>query len=220
MLYANSVNRTMNAILTVIRDSIPRTERRIAPMPMHQTSELSKESILLPGLRKAFGVKASEHSNLLPELASQSQQLIENAVRNHVIDDRTVGALVGLAIGDSAGAPLEFLPARNALEKETATESENAPCLLRNVHPETEELQYQSPFNKFKLLHGQWTDDSSMALCLADSLLANDGFNGSDCRVRWYDWWNFGYNKSFRYDTRADRTSVDLEITSQYRLTQ
>ena len=111
---------------------------------------------------------------------------------------------MGLTIGDAAGAPLELLPARNSQE------DKDEPCLLRNLNPETGELQYQKPFNKFKLLNGQWTDDSSMAFCLADSLLARGGFDGGDCRVRWYDWWNFGYNNAFRYDARPDRTSVGL----------
>ena len=104
------------------------------------------------------------------EIAEQSKQLIDKAVTHDSINDRTVGALVGLTIGDAAGAPLELLPARNSQE------DKDEPCLLRNLNPETGELQYQKPFNKFKLLNGQWTDDSSMAFCLADSLLARGGF--------------------------------------------
>jgi ADP-ribosylglycohydrolase len=48
---------------------------------------------------------------------------------------------------------------------------------------------------------GQWTDDASMGLCLADSLIALGGeFNGSDQRVRYWNWWFRGMNNSFRRD--------------------
>ncbi len=194
----------MNDPLTVIRDLVPQNERRINPMPMQQTNNLSKESFFLQGLKNAFGGKHADNELGWSEIAEQSKQLIDKAVTHDSINDRTVGALVGLTIGDAAGAPLEFLPARNSQE------DKDEPCLLRNLNPETGELQYQKPFNKFKLLNGQWTDDSSMAFCLADSLLARGGFDGGDCRVRWYDWWNFGYNNAFRYDARPDRTSVGL----------
>ena len=164
----------------------------------------------MPGLRKGFGGNETNHNLASSELAGQTQQLIDNAVRHDALNDRTVGALVGLAIGDAAGAPLEFLSARNFLPASNAIKDENTTCLLRNLNPETGELQYQKQFNKFKLLPGQWTDDSSMAFCLADSLLVHGGFNGGDYRVRWYDWWNFGYNNAFRCATRPDRTSVGL----------
>ena len=39
-------------------------------------------------------------------------------------------------------------------------------------------------FNKFGLQLGQWTDDCSMALCIADSLIERRRFDGSDLRVR------------------------------------
>ena len=63
----------------------------------------------------------------------------------------------------------------------------------------------------FDLERGQWTDDSSMALCLADSLLARNGYHGGDCRVRYHLWWYCGYNNAFRWDLRrAYRGSVGL----------
>ena len=51
------------------------------------------------------------------------------------------------------------------------------------------EIRYVAPMNKFGLDPGQWTDDASMGLCLADSLLhsaadrCQDGaLDGSDLR--------------------------------------
>merc|ERR1719160_1859890 len=61
-------------------------------------------------------------------------------------------------------------------------------------------MTYKSPFNKFKLKPGQWTDDCSMGLCMADSLLLRRKYEGSDIRVRFWNWWYRGYNNAFRLD--------------------
>lgn len=47
---------------------------------------------------------------------------------------------------------------------------------------------------------GQWTDDASMGLCLADSLLTQNGYNGSNIRIWFWNWWNNGLNNAFRKD--------------------
>ena len=41
----------------------------------------------------------------------------------------------------------------------------------------------------FSLLPGQWTDDTSMALCLATSLLERGGFDAADQMQRYLRWW-------------------------------
>lgn len=40
---------------------------------------------------------------------------------------------------------------------------------------------------------GQWTDDTSMALCLAQSLVRRRGFDARDQMVRYVNWWRWGY---------------------------
>jgi ADP-ribosyl-[dinitrogen reductase] hydrolase len=40
---------------------------------------------------------------------------------------------------------------------------------------------------------GEWTDDTSMALCLADSLLACGGFDPADQMARYWRWGEEGY---------------------------
>ncbi len=65
--------------------------------------------------------------------------------------DRVVGALVGLAVGDALGAPVEFTE-RDSVEPVTGLRAGG----IHRVSP------------------GEWSDDTSMALCLADSLLADD----------------------------------------------
>ena len=63
--------------------------------------------------------------------------------------DRACGCLLGLAIGDALGATLEFR--------------------ARDTLPVVRDLIGGGPFD---LKPGEWTDDTSMALCLADSLIA------------------------------------------------
>lgn len=45
----------------------------------------------------------------------------------------------------------------------------------------------------FHLQAGQWTDDTSMALCLAESLIARQGFDAKDQMNRYMNWWQWGY---------------------------
>ena len=65
---------------------------------------------------------------------------------------------------------------------------------------------------RFRLLPGQWTDDTSMGLCLADSLIEKDGvFEPKDIMMRFILWWRYGYNNAFRFDEkRNNKHSVGL----------
>lgn len=66
-------------------------------------------------------------------------------------------------------------------------------------------------YNSFNLKPGQWTDDNSMALCIADSLLCCGGFDAVDLRQRFYLWVQHGYNNAFGRDPeRRSRASVGL----------
>jgi ADP-ribosyl-[dinitrogen reductase] hydrolase len=66
--------------------------------------------------------------------------------------------LLGLAVGDALGTTLEFSP--------------------RDSHPHHAEMTGGGPYG---LQPGEWTDDTSMALALADSLL--DPQNFSPCTL-------------------------------------
>ena len=79
--------------------------------------------------------------------------------------DRAIGALLGLAAGDAVGTTLEFEP-RDAYEPLT-------------------DMVGGGPF---RLKAGQWTDDTAMALALADSLLACDELDEADLLARFSDW--------------------------------
>ena len=101
--------------------------------------------------------------------------------------DRAIGSMVGMAVGDAVGAPLEFAQVMNG-------DGINHSLLCFSLVN-----GYKSELNSFKIERGQWTDDAAMGFCIADSLLSYGGhFNGSDCRARFHTWWNYGYCNAFR----------------------
>jgi len=87
--------------------------------------------------------------------------------------DRCLGALVGLAVGDALGTTLEF----------------RSPGTFEPIS----DLVGGGPFG---LEAGQWTDDTSMALCLATSLVDSYGFDPKDQMERYCRWWRDGYLSS------------------------
>lgn len=87
--------------------------------------------------------------------------------------ERCSGALMGLACGDAVGTTVEFR-ARGSFTPLT-------------------DMVGGGPF---RLAAGQWTDDTSMALCLAESLLAKNGFDAIDQMGRYLNWWHWGYLSS------------------------
>lgn len=83
------------------------------------------------------------------------------------------GCLLGLAAGDALGTALEFSPPGS-------------------FSPLTD-MVGGGPFN---LTPGEWTDDTSMALCLAESLLEKGGFDPIDQLERYVRWYRTGYLSS------------------------
>ncbi len=87
--------------------------------------------------------------------------------------DRYRGCLLGLAVGDAVGTTVEF----------------KSP----GSFPDVTDMVGGGPF---RLSPGQWTDDTSMALCLADSLLEAGGFDPWDQLARYVRWYRDGYRSS------------------------
>jgi len=87
--------------------------------------------------------------------------------------DRCSGSLLGLAVGDALGTTLEF----------------SAPGTFAPIH----DIVGGGPFC---LAPGEWTDDTSMALCLATSLVECQGFDAKDQMTRYVRWWKDGYLSS------------------------
>jgi ADP-ribosyl-[dinitrogen reductase] hydrolase len=84
--------------------------------------------------------------------------------------NRYRGAMLGLACGDAVGTTVEFS--------------------ARGDFPPVKDMIGGGPFC---LQAGQWTDDTSMALCLAASLVQCQGFNAVDQMNRYVNWWQWGY---------------------------
>ena len=113
---------------------------------------------------------------------------------------RAVASLVGLAVADWVGAALEFLEVRDE-----AGESRWDHDAFTWRNPNRNEIE------RGILQPGQWTDDTSMALCLADSLILHGKLHGSDVRLRFWCWIGEGMNNPFRLDKdRSDRRSFGL----------
>lgn len=98
------------------------------------------------------------------------------AVAEHQLDtgmaavrERAIGALLGLAVGDALGTTLEFSP--------------------RDSKPRVVKIMGGGPF---ALEPGQWTDDTSMALALADSLLSCGELDAHDLMTRFVSWMDEG----------------------------
>ncbi|MDN6860072.1 ADP-ribosylglycohydrolase family protein [Pseudomonas sp. CAN2814] len=86
------------------------------------------------------------------------------------LSDRYAGCLLGLACGDAVGTTLEFTH--------------------RASLTPISDMVGGGPFG---LKPGQWTDDTSMALCLGESLLTCNGFDARDQMARYLNWWQWGY---------------------------
>ena len=85
---------------------------------------------------------------------------------------------MGLAVGDALGTTNEFLP-KGIIEA--------------GVKPLINDIVGGGPFF---LQPGQWTDDTSMALCLAMSLLEKNGFDPKDQMDKYLNWVDEGYMSS------------------------
>lgn len=83
--------------------------------------------------------------------------------------ERFIGCLVGLALGDALGAPLEFMTRQE----------------IAAVHGEVRDLLGGGWLN---VEQGEWTDDTQMTVALATSILACRGVNPRDIARRFVDW--------------------------------
>lgn len=84
-----------------------------------------------------------------------------------------MGALVGLAVGDALRTSLEF----------------SSPGKFEPIS----DMLGGGPF---KLKPGEWTDDTSMALCPAESILETGGFDPIDQMNGYVRWRDEGYLSS------------------------
>lgn len=88
---------------------------------------------------------------------------------------RIQGSLVGLAVGDALGAPVEFKP---------------------HAYVEKHPISDMISGGTWGLQAGQWTDDTSMALCLTASIIIKKESNIQDQLERYLRWYRDGYLSS------------------------
>ena len=84
------------------------------------------------------------------------------------------GCLLGLAVGDAVGTTVEF-------------------CPRGTFAPMVDMIGGGGPFG---LAPGEWTDDTSMALCLGTSLVERGTFDPRDQMERYWRWRDDGYQSS------------------------
>jgi ADP-ribosylglycohydrolase len=99
--------------------------------------------------------------------------------------------MLGLAVGDALGTTLEFRPS--------------------GTFTPIDDMVGGGPFH---LQPGQWTDDTSMALCLAASLVEMDGFDPADQVERYLRWLREGYMSST--GARFDVGNTTREALAKY----
>jgi len=109
------------------------------------------------------------------------------------VKDRAIGALVGLAVGDAIGTTLEFS--------------------RRDSYEHLTDMIGGGPFS---LEPGEWTDDMSMALCLADSLIAQHGrLDPAHLLSAFCAWYRSGHNsvtgQCFDIGTATRQALIEFE---------
>lgn len=100
----------------------------------------------------------------LKPVTAPQPRLDDTAIR-----DRAAGALLGLAVGDAVGTTLEFAG--------------------RDTKPLLADMVGGGPF---RLKPGEWTDDTAMALALADSLVEHPQLDARDLMERFVAWYRKG----------------------------
>ncbi len=96
--------------------------------------------------------------------------------------DKFKGSLLGLAIGDSLGAPFEFLPHYVV------------------VNLSIEEIYKKALEENNGIL--KYTDDTLMAIHLAETIVNNEGFNPSEIAESYYRWYLSGNLRGIGLTTR------------------
>ena len=116
----------------------------------------------------------------------------------NILESGSIGSILGMAIADSMGHRFEFEPVKYD------------EITLRDMG--------KGPGGAFQLLPGQWTDDTSMGLCLADSLIIKNGeYDAHDLMHRFLCWWYCGYNNAFRLDkNRSGSVGLGGQISGSF----
>ena len=175
--------------------------QRVFPMSNIRTTIFCKKSIFdnENTLPEDVKEKISELNEIIDESSNKSKidKIIEilesdknsdnkyNELKSLGISEeemKGLGCLIGMAIGDTLGSKYEFQPVNKDFYN-----ADNYNSLWN------EELSKSE--NKINDNNITWTDDTSMGICLLDSLIVNNGeLNEKDLKNRFLLWWSHGYN--------------------------
>ncbi|MFU9137172.1 ADP-ribosylarginine hydrolase Tri1 [Erwinia tasmaniensis] len=114
----------------------------------------------------------TQHAHAISQEKPDWLQNIHQIITEEDALDKAKGALVGLAVGDAIGTTLEFLV------RDSATVSD---------------MVGGGPF---RLKPGEWTDDTSMALCLGETYLEAGYMDMHVFREKLVRWYHHGENSS------------------------
>jgi len=133
------------------------------------------------------------------EMKKEREKEREILNKNKTFYDGAIGCIVGMAIADAMGQRCEH--------KAFMYSGNKGRDRLRDMG--------HDPDGRFMLKPGQWTDETSLALCLADSLLIKEGIvKPHDIMHRFLAWHYLGYNNAFHFDEcRMDKRSFGAEGT-------
>jgi len=131
----------------------------------------------------------------------KDREIVSDYLKNNSFksleENKAITSFLCLAIGDALGAHLE-----GQVVDYTRDIIKDFPTLANVKH------------DKARPGYGLYTDDTSLALCLADSILVNNfEFNGIDMRQRFIEWWFKGYNNGRANDPK-DKLSFGVGNTT------
>ena len=102
-------------------------------------------------------------------------------------------SLVGFAVGDAMGVPLEFEHREKLLEKPVTT---------------------MTGYGSYSVPEGVWSDDTSMTLATMDSIIEKNGIDYNDMANRFLNWINnaeyTATNEVFDIGILLDKLYLDL----------
>jgi len=166
--------------------------------PIEQAQKRLGMSSIQRAASKSFAqlraLKGPVHVKWDPGTGPAAHEVPDTGEADRIRLGRFRGAMLGLAVGDALGAPLEGRE--------------------RGSVPRLEDM---TGGGMLHLLPGQWTDDTAQALCFAESLVQCGRFDERDQLERLVRWLTKGHLSSTGYCVGIGRTS--LQALRQFMLT-
>ena len=166
------VDKDPKAAFQAVVQTVKRADAFLQAPP--NPAEMTKES--LAALKQQI---ADEKAKPSPEkmIADAQQHLVQltaeiaDATSDPSIAQRFQGSMIGLAIGDALGGPTEFMT-KEAIVAEHGLVTDMVGGGWLDLEP------------------GEYTDDTQMAVAMAESIVKKKGFEANDVADRFVDWLN------------------------------